>query len=82
MPLAFKESKELQHLVVGKLSKKLDNEWHRKFGVENGVPAIIARLKVIYNISIPYIIPRENRVLKLVLKPIRPLHHLKTIQKK
>lgn len=72
MPLAFKESKELQHLVVGKLSKKLDNEWHRKFGVENGVPAIIARLKVIYNISIPYIIPRENRVLKLVLKPIRP----------
>ena len=82
MPLGFKGSKELQYLVEGKLSKKLDNERHRKFGIENGVPTIIVRLKVIYNISIPYIIPRGNRVLKLVLKLIRPLHHLKTIQKK
>jgi hypothetical protein len=53
MPLGFKGSKEPQYLVVGKLSKKLDNEWLRKFGIENGVPAIVARLKVIYNISIP-----------------------------
>lgn len=70
MPLGFKGSKELQYLVEGKLSKKLDNEWHRKFGIENGIQAIIARLKVLY----PYIILRGNRGLKPTPapKPIRP----------
>jgi probable serine/threonine-protein kinase tsuA len=76
MPLAFKESKELQHLVVGKLSKKLDNEWHRKFGVENGVPAIIARLKVIYNISIPICYLHNTN--KYVLKDFKPQNVLIT----
>ena len=59
MPLGFKGSKKLQYLVEGKLSKKLDNERHRKIGIENGVQTIIARLKVIYDISTLYNTKRE-----------------------
>ncbi len=52
MPLAFADSKKLTILTAQNVSKRLDVVW-QKYDRKNGVQALIARMKLINNLSIP-----------------------------
>ena len=76
MPLAPKGSKQLVNLTALKLNKKLDQVWFDKYDRAIGKNAMIARLKLIKNISIPIHILHSTG--KYVLKDFKPQNVLVT----
>ena len=76
MPLAPKGSKELVNLTALKLNKKLDQIWFDKYDRAVGKNALIARLKLINNISIPIHLLHSTG--KYVLKDFKPQNVLIT----
>lgn len=76
MPLAFPGSKELVYLTSRKINKKLSKEWFDRFDRSRGAGALISRLKLICNISIPiYWLHLTGRY---VLKDFKPANVLIT----
>lgn len=76
MPLAPKGSQQLVNLTSLKISKKLEDEWYYKYDRSVGKNALIARLKLINNISIP--IHLLHATGKYVLKDFKPQNVLVT----
>lgn len=76
MPLAFPDSKPLITLTATKLSKKLGPEWHDKYDRSNGKRALVSRMKLICNISIPIHILHSTG--KYVIKDFKPENILVT----
>lgn len=76
MPLAPKGSKQLVNLTALKLNKKLDQVWFDKYDRAIGKNAMIARLKLINNISIPIHLLHSTG--KYVLKDFKPQNVLVT----
>ncbi|MCM1176204.1 MAG: hypothetical protein NC335_00455 [Bacteroides sp.] len=70
MPQAFPNSKQLVNLVAPKLNKKLPDEWFMRYDRGNGKYALISRLKLICNISIPIHLLHSTR--RYVLKDFKP----------
>lgn len=70
MPLAFSGSKQLITLTATKLNKKLGSDWHNRYDRANGKPALVSRLKLICNISIPVHILHSTG--KYVFKDFKP----------
>lgn len=70
MPLAFPDSEQLIKLTAPKLSKKLGPEWYNRYDRANGVAALISRLKLINNISIPIHLLHSTG--KYVLRDFKP----------
>lgn len=71
MPIAFPESKKLTILTVPKLSKKLSDDWKKKFDRrEGGSYAFFNRLKLINNLLRPlYFIHKSGKYVIQDLKP-------------
>ncbi len=70
MPIAFAKSKKLTILTLPKLKKSYKEEWY-KFDKEGDIKtALISRLKLINNISIPIHFLHETN--KYVLKDFKP----------
>ena len=76
MPLAPKGSKQLVNLTALKLNRKLDQVWFDKYDRAIGKNALIARLKLINNISIPIHLLHSTG--KYVLKDFKPQNVLVT----
>ena len=76
MPLAPKGSKQLVNLTALKLNKKLDQIWFDKYDRAIGKNALIARLKLINNISIPIHLLHSTG--RYVLKDFKPQNVLVT----
>lgn len=76
MPLAFPNSKQLVNLVAPKLNKKLPDEWFMRYDRSNGKYALISRLKLICNISIPIYLLHSTK--RYVLQDIKPENILVT----
>lgn len=71
MPIAFPESKKLTILTVPKLSKKLSEDWKRKFDrKEGGSYAFFNRLKLINNLLLPLYNIHKSR--KYVIQDLKP----------
>lgn len=70
MPLAFPNSEQLIKLTAPKLSKKMGQEWFDRYDRTKGVPALISRLKLINNISIPIHLLHSTN--KYVLRDFKP----------
>ncbi len=70
MPLAFEDSQSLVTLTTPKISKKVPEEWHTKFGPENGRYAVINRLKLINNLLLP--IYNLHKTEKYVMQDFKP----------
>ena len=76
MPLAFPNSKQLVNLIAPKLNKKLPDEWFMRYDRGNGKYALISRLKLICNISIPIYLLHSTK--RYVLQDIKPENILVT----
>lgn len=76
MPIAPTESKQLVNLTAKNLSKKLAPIWHQKYDRALGKDSLIARLKLINNISIPIHLLHDTG--KYVLKDLKPQNILVT----
>ena len=76
MPLGFSGSKELVVLTSTTLSKKLGKEWQDRYDRSLGKKALLSRLKLICNISIPVHILHSTG--KYVLKDFKPQNVLVT----
>lgn len=71
MPIAFPESKKLTILTVPKLSKKLSDDWKKKFDRKEGGPyAFFNRLKLINNLLLPLYYIHKSR--KYVIQDLKP----------
>ena len=76
MPIAHVGSKQLVNLTAKNLSKKLAPEWHQKYDRSLGRDSLVARLKLINNISIPIHLLHDTG--KYVLKDLKPQNILVT----
>lgn len=76
MPLGFSESKELVNLTATRLSRKLGQEWQRRYDRSMGEKALLSRLKLICNIAIPVHVLHSTG--KYVLKDFKPQNVLAT----
>ena len=76
MPLGFKGSKELVVLTSTRLSNKLGDGWRKRYDRALGKQALLSRLKLICNISIPIHILHSTG--KYVLKDFKPQNILVT----
>ena len=76
MPLGFSDSKELVNLTATTLSKKLGQEWQRRYDRSIGEKALLSRLKLISNIAIPVHVLHSTG--KYVLKDFKPQNVLAT----
>lgn len=70
MPLAFNDSQSLVKLSALKMSKKMPDLWHQKFGHESGSYALINRLKLINNILVPVNLLHRTR--RYVMQDFKP----------
>lgn len=69
MPLAFPDSKKLTVLTGLTLSKRLDSSW-QKFDRKSGRTALVARMKLMNNISIPIFLLHQTGM--YVLQDFKP----------
>ncbi len=76
MPLAFGESIQLINLTSTRLPKTLGSEWYYRYDRGNGVSALLSRLKLINNISIPVYLLHATK--KYVMKDFKPENVLVT----
>ncbi len=76
MPLGFPKSKELVVLTATIISKKLGEEWHRRYERSLGKKALLSRMKLFNNIAIPVHILHSTG--KYVLKDFKPQNVLIT----
>ncbi len=70
MPLAYPGSVQLSYLTSIKLSKKLGDEWTRRYDRSDAEKSLNSRLKLICNISIPVYILHSTG--KYILKDFKP----------
>ena len=70
MPLAFNDSKQLVMLTTTKVSKRLNEYWHYRFGRDFKQNSTLSRLKLLCNIAIPIHILHSTK--KYVLKDLKP----------
>lgn len=76
MPLAFGNSIQLINLTSTRLPKTLGSEWYYRYDRGNGVSALLSRLKLINNISIPVYLLHATK--KYVMKDFKPENVLVT----
>ena len=76
MPLAFSDSIQLINLTSTKLPKTLGSDWYYRYDRGNGVSALLSRLKLINNISIPVYLLHATK--KYVMKDFKPENVLVT----
>lgn len=76
MPLAFGDSIQLINLTSTRLPKSLGSEWYYRYDRGNGVSALLSRLKLINNISIPVYLLHATK--RYVMKDFKPENVLVT----
>lgn len=76
MPMGFTGSEELVNLTATTLSKKLGQEWQKRYDRSLGKKALLSRLKLICNIAIPVHILHSTG--KYVLRDFKPQNVLVT----
>lgn len=76
MPLAFSDSIQLINLTSTRLPKTLSSDWYYRYDRGNGVSALLSRLKLINNISIPVYLLHATK--KYVMKDFKPENVLVT----
>lgn len=70
MPMGFPGSKELVILTSMNLSKKLDQDWYKRYDRKLGKSSLLSRLKLICNIAIPiHILHNTNKYVLIDFKP-------------
>ncbi len=70
MPLAFSNSIQLINLTTPRLPKNLSSDWFYRYDRNNGVSALLSRLKLINNIAIPvYLLHSAQRYVMKDFKP-------------